>query len=472
MGITNDTFTDGALPKHNAGHINNTIAEIQNLITDFGLVNDLADQHQQSRVANIVAALGSFYTDSGAADAYVLSPIGVQKGVTALTGGMKIRFKAANTNTTASTVNINSIGLKDIRDEDGNALTAGMIVSGKYYEIIYDSVAGYFYLNNYLFYHIYYKPTQIINYTTVGAVGDSNQFMAGRIPTLTEINELLSNGSVLAMYNFASGAMTTDETGTYTLTDHGTIPNTPGILNTNYGALLAVASSQYYSHATLLDTVPASLWISCWIKLTDGQPAAINTLVEKVNDTTGGSLDYFRIMINTDGTIDIVTCANAASGTTTRFSVVLPNGAAGWYHLVFCWDATYGVRGYLNTKCKASNSTLTTLMSNGTSRDFSIGTDIGSGPTNYYGGKIAHFVVGTGILVQRDIDMLAAATIPIPATLQGKNFNIINFLQPEGHAIMAKQSQFKELCRYGNNIMPKPFQWGTTDKIKMIGSVF
>lgn len=54
---------------------------------------------------------------------------------------LNIKFKAANTNTGAVQINVNSIGLKDIKKAVGgtiSALVAGDIVAGGIYEIIYD----------------------------------------------------------------------------------------------------------------------------------------------------------------------------------------------------------------------------------------------------------------------------------------------------------------------------------------------
>lgn len=72
----------------------------------------------------------NFYTDSGAADAYVLSPKGSFKspvsGTVPYYEGMYIRFRAGNANTGASTVNVNSAGIKDLKQADGiTALSLG-----------------------------------------------------------------------------------------------------------------------------------------------------------------------------------------------------------------------------------------------------------------------------------------------------------------------------------------------------------
>lgn len=44
-------------------------------------------------------------------------------------------------NTTATTINIDSVGVKNIVDKDGNALTSGLLVSGRLHLIIYDGTS-------------------------------------------------------------------------------------------------------------------------------------------------------------------------------------------------------------------------------------------------------------------------------------------------------------------------------------------
>lgn len=80
--------------------------------------------------------LSDYVADTGAADAYVITP---SPAITAYTAGQTFSFKAANTNTTASTINVNALGAKDIKKLDGaTALVAGDIVAGQIIVIEYD----------------------------------------------------------------------------------------------------------------------------------------------------------------------------------------------------------------------------------------------------------------------------------------------------------------------------------------------
>jgi len=76
-----------------------------------------------------------FATDSGAANAYVLSPSPV---VTALTTGTQVSFTTTHANTGGSTLNVSGLGVKNITKFGTNALVSGDILSGVVYVVTYD----------------------------------------------------------------------------------------------------------------------------------------------------------------------------------------------------------------------------------------------------------------------------------------------------------------------------------------------
>jgi hypothetical protein len=91
-----------------------------------------------------VSQAQDYAVDSGVADAYVIAPGSLPSSYSP---GQVFRFKAANTNTGASTINVNSIGLKDIRKLDGSTVLApGEIVAGQIHTIVYEGVNGLFHL--------------------------------------------------------------------------------------------------------------------------------------------------------------------------------------------------------------------------------------------------------------------------------------------------------------------------------------
>jgi len=87
--------------------------------------------------ATVVGVQNSAYTysaDTGAADAYVITP---SPAITVYTDGQQFIMNAVNPNTGASTININGLGLIDIVNTDGSTLLAANIkADGIYYLVI------------------------------------------------------------------------------------------------------------------------------------------------------------------------------------------------------------------------------------------------------------------------------------------------------------------------------------------------
>lgn len=83
--------------------------------------------------------LSDYKADTGTANTYAITPT---PAVTAYTVGQIFSFKAANSNTGSSTINVNGLGAKNIVRTDGTtALSAGMIVSGQIVKVEYDGTS-------------------------------------------------------------------------------------------------------------------------------------------------------------------------------------------------------------------------------------------------------------------------------------------------------------------------------------------
>lgn len=80
----------------------------------------------------------TYSVDTGVANAYIATP---PTAITAYNAGLRVRLKAANANTGASTVNVSGLGVKQIVRSDGSALQAGDIVAGQILDLTYDGTA-------------------------------------------------------------------------------------------------------------------------------------------------------------------------------------------------------------------------------------------------------------------------------------------------------------------------------------------
>lgn len=138
MAATNKTWLNNQPPACEDDDLNGFKNENNNLILGSGQSLDTGDLQQTHKAVADYAGSGAFYTDSGVADAYVLSPAGAHVAPPAYTDGMKTEFLATNTNAGASTVNVAGLGIKNIV----NTTIAGTIISGERYRLRYRSGSG------------------------------------------------------------------------------------------------------------------------------------------------------------------------------------------------------------------------------------------------------------------------------------------------------------------------------------------
>lgn len=115
----------------------NLRSELQNAVqsADFTLDPEGGpdtDVEMLGKTLALYANAAQYYQDSGAANAYVLARVGNLKALTAYKDGVIVYFKAGNDNTGASTINVDSLGSKDLVDFQGNALVGGEIITGGY----------------------------------------------------------------------------------------------------------------------------------------------------------------------------------------------------------------------------------------------------------------------------------------------------------------------------------------------------
>ena len=106
------------------------VAEFQAIATGLGRlpsINDLAG------MVHVLAEEAS----ASAADVYVLTS---DYPIKALKTGTTVRWFVKNTNTGASTVNVDGTGVKNIKDAAGGVLAAAALAAGRLADIVYDGV--------------------------------------------------------------------------------------------------------------------------------------------------------------------------------------------------------------------------------------------------------------------------------------------------------------------------------------------
>jgi hypothetical protein len=130
--------------------------ELENIIEAHGLTLSSGDLNQLGKAIASYVGGGDFYTDSGAADAYVLGIVGSNQAPEQLADGLRIRFVPGSTNTGASTVNQAGLGVKDIRTSDGSVLPSDYLVAGEEVLATYNSGAGHYRVSS------FFKASQAI----------------------------------------------------------------------------------------------------------------------------------------------------------------------------------------------------------------------------------------------------------------------------------------------------------------------
>jgi hypothetical protein len=112
-----------------ASYFNQMPLEQTNLISSTGITPTSNDLNQTGKSVANYASVGDYYIDSGSANTYVLSPVSSGslrfQGVTQYFLGMRIRFIPSHTNTATSTVNVNGLGIKNIKLKNGSDIADG-----------------------------------------------------------------------------------------------------------------------------------------------------------------------------------------------------------------------------------------------------------------------------------------------------------------------------------------------------------
>lgn len=163
MQDLNDKVTSDSLT---AIEWNQIPSELQNVIASLGITLSAVDLTQLGQAIAAYAAGGAFYVDSGAADAYVLSTVGIKYAPHAYFDGMTIIAYPGNANTGPSTVNVATLGVKSLKMRGGGDPAAGVVSPIQPLIAQYSASAGYFIIQN-------VKPLLVVSNATPQSVPTS-----------------------------------------------------------------------------------------------------------------------------------------------------------------------------------------------------------------------------------------------------------------------------------------------------------
>ena len=142
MQDLNDKVNNGgatAAGQLSATEFNQPMSELQNVIEGVGQTLSGADLSQVGKGIAAYAAGGDYYTDSGAADAYVLSAVGSKQAPHVYFEGMRIRWIPGNASTGGSvTVNAATLGVKSVKSSAGTNPAANELNPNRMAEATYD----------------------------------------------------------------------------------------------------------------------------------------------------------------------------------------------------------------------------------------------------------------------------------------------------------------------------------------------
>lgn len=237
---------------------------------------------QLATAVNSTLNFTNYAVDSGAANAYAVSF--ASPATVSYTAGLTISFKAANANSGASTLNVNSLGTKSIVTPAGSALSSGAIASGQVATVVYDGT----------------------NFQLQSVVASGGS--AGGSTTQVQFN---SSGSLAGSANMTFDGTTLTAGG---FTTGGNVTLSAGTAN---GAVYLNASKQVTSSSTF--TVSGTTWTNTG-SFVVGSPTG--------GDKGAGTINATGLYVNG---VAVVSGSGPVSGpaSSTDYGLALFNGTSG-----------------------------------------------------------------------------------------------------------------------------------------------
>lgn len=242
--------------------------------------------------SNVNAAINNAITysnyalDTGSANNYVITITGQ---TTTYAAGIAFQFKATNTNTGASTLNVNAQGTQSIVRTDGSALSAGDILAGGIVSVMYDGT------NFQLMNDAGGKAETFSNVTVTGTATIN-------VANVTTFSPAITNAQ-LANSNVTIGNTAVNLGGTITTINNATLVNanvasgnvTVTTVSDQYGNVRAIADVGSKTSAYTLTKADVGRYV------TIGSGGSIN-----ITDNVFLSGDVVSIFNNTNANANIV----------------------------------------------------------------------------------------------------------------------------------------------------------------------
>jgi hypothetical protein len=346
MSASTKTFVNNNLPQCEDVDLNGFTLENNNLIEGAGFTLDTGDRQQTHKSVAQYSMDGDFFTDSGVADAYVLSALGSKQGPRAYTDGLRVRFSTANANTGAATVNVDSLGVKNIKLADGSDPSAGDIDG--YTECRFDLANDRFEL--------------LASKASTGSSYDVNQvahgFAVGDVLRLSGATYVKAQADSVANAEVVGVVSATSGSDDFTIQVGGRLE----------GLSTLTAGEDYY-----LDPATAGA-------VTTTKPTAIGDIIKPIYiaDTTTSAVltPYVGVEITADSTIAAASQADQEAGTSTT---VYTNPGVQQYHpsAAKAWVVFDGTTGSI---LDSYNVTSVTRNSTG---DYTINFTVNFSSANY-----------------------------------------------------------------------------------------
>lgn len=142
------TKTSG-ISKFFSDDCNSMAGEEMNAVTTMGQPLNAADNYQLIKSIIQAAGVGDFYSDTGSATAYVLSPQSGRVAPFAYMDGLVVRFRPQNSNSGAATITVGGLGIVPVNQSDGvSAISNGSIVGGRICSLTYNDAHSCFTLED------------------------------------------------------------------------------------------------------------------------------------------------------------------------------------------------------------------------------------------------------------------------------------------------------------------------------------